>query len=95
MREKTDERGREGGCGVKGNAFCELTFVAGPNISDGFLFPIPSPSLDVSRSSLILRAGSSSWIRHGSSVMGSDDDKREKRSGTVLRFVFSVPGIAN
>lgn len=81
--------------GVKGNAFHELTLVAGPNVSDGFLsfFDLPSSSSRcVSRSSL---------IHHEFHQLDptrrvvDPDDEREKRSGAELRFVFSVPGIAN
>jgi len=77
---------------VKGNAFHELTLVVGPNVSDGFLFSFDPPPLDISRSSL---------IHHGFHQLDPTrrvvdlDDEREKRSGAELRFVFSVPGIAN
>lgn len=81
--------------GVKGNAFRELTLVAGPNVSDGFLsfFDLPS--------SFLLDASRSSFIHHRLHQLDparrvvDPDDEREKRSGAELRFVFSVPGIAN
>lgn len=85
------EKGGKGD-GVKGNAFRELTLVASPNVSDGFLsfFDCPSSS---PRCVPLIHHGSCQLdpTRH---VVDSDDE-REKRSGAELWFVFSVPGIAN
>lgn len=94
VREDRRSEGRGRRMGVKGNAFRELTLVASPNVSDGFLSFFDLPSFfppDVSRSSL---------VHHGFHQLDPtrrvvDPDEREKRSGAELRFVFSVPGIAN
>lgn len=89
------------GMGVKGNAFRELTLVAGPNVSDGFLFSFffssssldrSSPSRCISRTSR--SAAGSSWIQRGV-LWAPTNERTGEKVRAVLRFVFSVPGIAN
>lgn len=86
---------------VKGNAFRELTLVAGPNVSDGFLSSSSVFSLDLSSPSRCIpylsfcRGFQLNPLRR---VM-DPDERTNERTGeevcAVLRFVFSVPGIAN
>lgn len=65
VREDRWKERRERRMGVKGNAFHELTLVAGPNVSDGFLSFFDLPSSSMYPDSLSYTTGSTSWIQHG------------------------------